>query len=243
MGAWGQTFWELRVLVETRLINLLLGKVMYSSQVDVLELGRCQDSVLKPGAQQVGALELGALQVSAPELRLQQDSVLELGALQDGVLELRVPQVSAWELRVPQDGVLELRVRQVSALELRVPQVSALELRVLQVGVLEIRYTGHGGLILSLVNAPSALGDWKRRKVTSKDSCPLKRGPFKIGAAQIGLREDGIAKIGTTEVPIGEDEPRDLFQPLRALTRVWTAQCRDNLRGGFPCHKHLLLEP
>src|SRR5215510_8542648 len=87
------------------------------------------------------------------------------------------------------------------------------------------------------------LGNRKTGKVSSEDSGPPKRRTLEIRTPQIRLGEEGLTKIGTAQVSIGEDEARDLVQPLRPLGLVLTAEGRNDLRGRFASNKHLLPEP
>src|SRR5262245_4551774 len=53
-----QSFWELRVLVGTSLINLILSEIFYCCKVSALELGPGKISALELGPAKVGILEL-----------------------------------------------------------------------------------------------------------------------------------------------------------------------------------------
>jgi hypothetical protein len=126
-----QAFWELRVLVETSRINLVLGEIFYRCKVGALELG-----ALELGAPQVGALELSVLHSGAPELGVPQVGVLELGPGQGGGLELGLLQPGGLELGASQVGALELGAQQEDVLELGPGQGGVLKICVAQIKAL-----------------------------------------------------------------------------------------------------------
>jgi len=86
------------------------------------------------------------------------------------------------------------------------------------------------------------MGEREGSQVPSEDSGVAQIRSLEIGATQIRLGEEGTTEIGTTEVPIGEGKPRNLFEPVRSLGFVITAQCGNDLCRGVTSQQYLTLE-
>ena len=82
MGQAYQALWELRVLVDTGCIHLLLGEVFCSYKLRFLEVRSQEVGVLEVGPPEVGSLEVG---------------LEEVGVLEVGQGRRRLPHIYPWQ--------------------------------------------------------------------------------------------------------------------------------------------------
>jgi hypothetical protein len=136
--------WESRVLVDTRYINLFLGK---------------QDSPVEGGPLEVGPLEVGACKEGPPEVSPQKVGVHKVGVhkvgpLQVGPLEVGPLKVSPREEGSPKVSPLEVSVREVGLREVGVREVGVQKFGSQEVGPL-------GAKLLARRSAPRSLAFWR----------------------------------------------------------------------------------